>query len=1113
MTVSMNPSTLGQLPPNVQQVIRESIQAGKPVAAEQLVNAIAEDGLSSDAEKELLSLIKTSVDGRVSFDDGEFEGSTVTFENIDPEQLKTQVQARLKQVQRLDNKAGSTMAYRANTFRQIQTADDLKRALEADQKIAGQNDGQRTLHNTGAVAGKILLQDAVLLQKTGLLSPEEKSTLTDLVTKVQQAHSIAALKPADVLALDQMVENALQKLAGGDVQIQSVDAYTLRSLQEIEDLDQRVDVVRRNYDALMDGSVASGYDLSNAVNEVGMSDYQMKAFRAGTSEKGEITKKWANQDVELGRSFTRISDAINEVSTQIGLIENQAVPTLEAQIQNLDQKLVAAAKTIKPELADLSDPEILQEIGLDPLLQHALGEDFSQKRELMNKMVGLQSNLSDLHSARVSGLKNLSTLKTIYSEKEERVSSVNLMQSKLVQASGRMAELENQINSISVQDGAVHEALQRTGQALEKLKGPDGAKVTQKLIEQMGLKDIGALSQEVSQIRDNMISGMQDVLKVYDETRTANPRAKALIQEQIATLQALKTEDPGMALGELGRVRQNLMTELKKMVPSAISLEEYHALTGLDKEVGHFANATHHNQTLIQVKQEMIEEQIKEALDQQQNAASKTTSMLSKFSDEYMAYDTHVNAEVKLLIGLGGKVGPAEVFAGAGVTGSIYVGKRFGMAPAYRAMADLDFTAEVRAKIPKIVEFEYQYRSTIASAGVAFNTMDEAKKFLGDYADMVATKAKLELMKLDPISDNGAAIQEMETEYTRLKATVDKSIADHSCSNDRTRHSFSAKLPFVDKALEKMHLHGHGSKIEGSSEENIFTFTENGETKQVKDHFWRMRGELNHNSFTFFSQNSAELDASGQPTGHSKTRQGFHIGIGSDQVQKLLKSGSKLSDDMANTLAGKVVDMIGPEAGLTVGMVAGLLQNRWTEFTQARAADMARLTNASNVTGKSGMHEEFVIGVDWVLKDDKLQYIALEAGYEAEFKAGGGFNFGTSPVRMEAEFKLDSEVALMYKVYKSDSYKASTVQDKLDQKLPGMNLRQQLAELAAKPELASKIGVGSYIGPELDTIRKQNPQLQGKSDTEVLSALLLNESLAEGTFLAYMLQKSTAAKP
>ena len=1094
-SIQSNLPSFQALPQGVQKIIRDSAEAGEVVSADKLIEAIAEDGMGSDAEKLLIEYLESSADGIVPFEDADFDSSGLGFENVDSNSLKGKIKRRSAVIQRLEKSNTRTMGMRAKNFRNIESLADLKRVLEADQKIAGVNEDQNTLYKTGNIAGKILLQDAVLLQRSGLLNADQKAQLAQWVNQVDQGNGIDALERVDVEAIDQMVEDVLQEL--GDQEILEVNDYALQNLDDLGSIAHRVERVEQNIPALEEHSIAARYDLSNALQETGLSEYQLKNFRTEHPN-------WANHDVELGRSFYRISQSIDEVSQNIELIENNAQPTLEARVEEVDQEILEQVRDLKPEWSERSDEDILTEVGADPIWQDALGEPFKEKAHLMNEMLGLQNELMALHASRVDGLKNLSSLRTIFSEKESRVASVNLMQSRLASASGSMVDLERQIADISIQEGAAREGLTQIAEVLAKFTGPEGKKQAEKLVEQLGLRDINALQAQVSQIRDDMIGGMEDLLQVYEDSGTANDDATALIEKELETLKSLSNDDPGATLQKLHEVRQNLVIELKSSVPSTLALEEYHALTGLDKEVTHFANATHQTQTIGTVKQELIQEQLQEALNQKQNAAEKTTSMLSKFSDQVMAYDTHAGAEVQLLLGVGADVGVAEVFAGAGVTGSIYVGKKFGMAPAYRAMADLDFTAKVKAKIPHIVEFEAEYRQTIASAGVAFSSMDEAKDFLNDYASMVSTKAKLELLKLDPISDRKAQISALEKEYGQLKSKVDKNIREHSCSNDRQQLSAMAKVTGAEKLMHKMGLHG-APKLQFQGEQNTFSFREDGQDKQVQDNSWSVKGEVNHYSFKFFNQDSAELDKAGEPTGHHKTRQGFHIGIPPKQVASLLRAGKKLPEDMVQTLANKMLDALPPGAGLEATMVMALIQKKWGEFTSAQAANLTRLQNSMGL-GHGHAHAEFLVGLDWVMKDDKLQYVALEAGYEKEFEKDFGGQIGATAFRVEGQFKFDTEIALMHKIYKSDSYKAGAVSEKLKEKLPDKSPLEQLRYLLENPEKAAEIGVDSYLNSAYEALGESDPDLAEFDNAELLDAIEVDPSLAEGNLIGYLLK-------
>ena len=272
---------------NVINELKLANQTGK-VNINNLVKEIAKDGLVDDKEVALLEGL-SSGDIEIEDKDNVF---VVKKSNFDPSDLT---------IKALDITSKSSMTVRTEAFKKISTISELKRTLEADQRIAG-ND--KTIYNadnkfTYTTAGKILMQDAIQLEKSGFLDAEDKKFLHKMVS---EARTINSFTPEDIKKLDAIIEKALVKLKGDNPPVITND--------------------------VLDSSMAAINDAFLAVKETGK----------GTN-------------VEGGYMFPRMKKAMAELDNQYNLVDSERIK-IQSQIQDIG-KQIEEQKQLNP-----NDPEI-----------------------------------------------------------------------------------------------------------------------------------------------------------------------------------------------------------------------------------------------------------------------------------------------------------------------------------------------------------------------------------------------------------------------------------------------------------------------------------------------------------------------------------------------------------------------------------------------------------------------------------------------------------------------------------------------------------------------------------------------------------------------------------
>lgn len=1103
-TATRNAVKQAQSPEDVQKVFA---QDGKIDPKEQAVLEEIDAELASITQDENKSL---------TFEEGSTEIKTVDFGN--QVQMKQSTE-RAAAVERLMKRSTEG---RADVLKSASNSEDVKAFLTADQQLAGtQESGTKTRYGAqGAGASKVLIQDAVMLEKFGLLTATQKQDLAAIVNKLHtvkgyqggdKVHYMeigtSAITADDIATLDAMVEDVMQRLDGKPLPQTDYGKVSLLGTEQAGSPDAQFTTIADNLDGL------------NAEFDASIHDLELSYSEMGGGSGGKVGAQ--------GRIFGRIEDAVKEVDGHIKTLNDQVLPALEQQLQSVDDQIKQVILAKRPELADQPEEQLHNATVLDQEL--AADPELKQLQEKKQAVLSTYSLLADrstqLSSAKITGLKRLGEVQTIVREEKVRTSSVNAMAQKLGKATGDLQVLQDQLEHIGKTHGA-------SGHGPQSLN--DIIQAAQKQAQQpyKDLASAEALKAKLGEIRGNMITGMQGLITTYENSSTANASAKQLLQKELATLEALKLDDPAQAIEVLQEVREHLIGELGKQVGPLISKQEFMSLTGLDKKVTAYAQGDMATQGAVDAKISNLQDAIEEAKAEKQKTIERTVDAFSKFADDKMAYGTHAQVSFSISAGLG--VGTEEfgAYAGVGVEGTARIGKDFGVGPTYSATFDLDFIAEAKVKIPYLMDFEAKYSKTLLSTGIAFNTMDETKAFVADVNKQLELGMQVGALEealanaknpglfssVDPEKVK-TLTQELAVRKQELTATeqrVDKAIDTHTISNDKT--SWQGNLALGDDG------HGHGAlTIKGKTETNVQTYQENGHTVQSRETTKMGQFNVGHYGVKVNVQSSEALGPNGEPSGHNKERYGFYISIPPGDVGKLLKKGASLSQSIGketlNQIAGKIVDAVGaidPAAGLNTAFVVALLEKQWSQATATHAKDLHTIGHAADGHhgGGGNFHHEFLVGLEAVYSDNKFQYAAVEAAYEAAGNKAGRFQIPAGPIPLQGRWNVgfEAEVGVVVAKYKSNDYKANQFMSIMQDLKPGMKQAsgpELLQQFATEPALSQDKKLFDYTHGTLKDLRAKHPELAGLSDSETLARALTDaEKYLKGTFFEDLLHRS-----
>lgn len=1081
------------------QPVRAQLKQAK--SAEDVQKIIAADGKIDSKEKAVLEAIETelgnsSEDGNqtLTFKDGQGAANSVAFGKG---MMRETVRAA--GIQRLSSK---TTEGRADVLRTASDTKDLKAFLEADQKLAGS--GKTQYGTSGAGAAKVLMQDAFLLEKFGVLSSSQKEQLNGIVNKLHTVKGFTggdgvhkmevgtdAITPADIQALDAMVKDCMGRLDGSPLPKADVGKLNSLSTPEAGSPQQQFQTVVDNLDGI------------NAETDAAIHDLQLSYSEMGGGDGGKLNAQ--------GRSFGRIQDAVQQVDQQMQLLKTQVMPSMEKALPVLSQDLQDAIVAKKPELKGKDKSEILAALN-DPAVSEDPG--IKPKNEKMQAAMAAYAQLGErmnqLSDAKIKGLTRMSSLGTIVREEKERTSAVNSMAAKLGDATGALQQLQNDLEKIG-------KLAPEHGKPPEKLS--DFIALAQKHANTPveNLKSAEAVKAKLGTIRNDMITGMKGLIKTYETSGTANATATQLLKKELATLEALKTDDPDQALEVLGEVRQHLISELGKQVGPLISKNEYMSLTGLDKKVTAYADADRTLAGTSEAKIEGFKEQIEEAKAEKAQTLERTVNTLSKFADEKLAYGSHAQVNASFTVGLGVGTEKLGVYAGVGVQGVARIGKEFGIGPVYRATVDLEFLAEFKASCPVVGDIELKYRKTLMSGGVGFREMDQARNYVSSVNRSVQAEVNVAVLEQalknakEPMFSSVDPKEVKNCQEALVKAKAELADAQKALK-DAEQYKFELSN---DKTVKegKAVLNGLHAEGKASTETNILTYSSPKEgMNRVEEKSTTFQTTVNHYGMKVMVQNQTQLEPDGTPGHHTKDRYGFYMVIPPEKVGQLLSKGASMTASLGKAtvegMAGQIVAAIGkidPGAGITSAMVIAMMEKQWATATATHAKDLHTVSDAAHGAGHGGhdagdhkFHQEFLVGAEFIYADHKFQYAAVEAAYEGAYKTSGRFNIPAGPIPLQGRWTVgfEAEVGVVVAKVKSNDYKANQFMNYMRDLKPGMEKKatgaEMLMQYASEPKIAEDKKIFEYAHGTLKDLRAKFPELGGLDDTETMKKCLTN---------------------
>lgn len=688
----------------------------KAKTPEQVVEAIGGDGAATAEEQKLIDEIvqemTASSDGTVKFKDGEFEASAgIKFNPAS--NLKDQVSQKVESVMRLalEQKTGT----RDKLLDRLDSVGDVKKALSIDMAQSAKFKDDRF------TAGKILMQDSNMLTRLGLVNSEDQTFLSKLEKRVADKR-LSTLTPPELERLKEIVAKAQQVLEGQPDADQVSPKYRINDASLSEG---SYTGLNENFEALMASSDAAINDANLSVGESGLNSDQMKEQHA----KG----------VQGGASFSRIGSAVREADRQIANL-NKAQATLEKQIPELSAEIEKRSAEVKAAGEDPDKDEILN--GLKASLQTS----GARLKAIIEKRGQLgETKINTLAKAKQYGV--------IVSEFDKRMMAIQSAQGKLSRGCQTLEHLNKWAEGLAV-DAAKHVDDKDAPLYLQAKR--DGA---------------GKALEMAKQSADDMVTAVEDLLKTYETSPTANKKAIELLKKEVETLKTVKAEMSGAnvkdKIKDLTAARERIIAAMDPMVKDGtIDYREVKALKTFDATVTDYAGKASTTGANIKGYIGDIEGMLKEAKTEKSEMdkqSSKGFEMIKKFvGDTGIAYGTHVAANLNVTVGVGNQY----VGIGAGITAGIKIEKTLAGDPnrELQLSVNVGVMAEAHASLGKFFNLDVEFKAAI-QGGLAFATVDDAKKFMQRLADgasaitdgdMDKAKAAMQEMK-DIVAGKGFA--------------------------------------------------------------------------------------------------------------------------------------------------------------------------------------------------------------------------------------------------------------------------------------------------------------------------------------------------------------------
>ena len=698
----------------------------------------------------------------------------------------------------------------------------------------------------------------------------------------------------------------------------------------------------RSGETNMSGSDAAIHDLQLACGESGLTADQLQTQNA--------------QKVEGGRSFARILDAVDEVEKQYSIIKEK-LPAVQKELESLDTQ-------IKQRMAELkSQGKTNDDLQKDPQLQDLMAKYSGAMVDLED----LQGKASDLMNAKIKGLEKLKSIKIIDSEMKARVAGANTMTAQLAGGCEQLNGLKAELNAI-------------------ESKYPDNLDAQK--------TGIGKLKTKAQGVCDQMVKGMEDLIKQYEASPTANKKTIELLKKELETLKTLKMDDPKAAIAKLEQSRTAIVQTLKSLVPSHLDPREFKALTDLDKGVTTFSSTKMALSSSISSRGAELDARIQFALEEAKKQKTLDTNQGMEMIDKFrptaefgIAYGSHFGVSLEAAAGIGGSIGVAEAKIAIGLEAALKVEKSFGAGPAYLLHVDLAAKLRGDISISKLFEAHAELKAGL-TAGLAFNNLDEVKEF---------TK---QLGKVALIASSLSEITDMET-AEKLQAELEKAL--DGLGKMVNQHKYTGGFVAVDAGV-KSELPSVTAGLSGGWSRQVNTYADG---RTIQDDVFKGKVTVGEFGISVSHERSTVVEPK-KTEPITRTAVHFSVPVALLREAKEAGSFSKLPKEVLSQIVDQFKAL---SPGLGTQFEAGVVLSH---LNRLLASETGRQKLDRIMAMGSGGHSEteVFIGIEYIDEGAHGQEWAVEMGLEGSKEFKKDIPVGTSGAFVRGGVKVDYEIGL-----------------------------------------------------------------------------------------------------
>lgn len=786
--------------------------------AYEVVRAIGGDG-EVDAQEmkildELVLQLKDQSAGELQFENAQGQSKALGFDAG----IRDDAVALAQDIQKVNRlRSRSHMKVRAEHHSQVDNLQSLRGVLQADEATA--TEMRENLGPAARTDAKILLQDAFLIERAGLLSLGDKLFVEELGEQLH-TQSINHISREDITRLDAMVDGVIAQLNGDEsLQFLRVDEQALQNMN-VSDYAQaaaNAELVEDNLDALMSSSDAVVHDLLLSTQEVDLSRYQLNQLNN-------------RAEVRLGRSFPRMTLALEEVEKQIFLLEDKAMPALQNRFEGLKQELQARELA----LAELS-PEARAQ---DPVLQLLR----QQIHSLTHQYEHLAEKLNLLSDTRVHGLEKMQDIRELDAQMRREVQQLQNMSADLAEGSQRLEQVQHSIETLPQNRELMYEALRTeveyqvqrgtflesstasailtlldsaeaaAGGLTELLENPmvqqfvDGYMSSHR-VETLMLQEkiVANLEDEIDVIQDEMVSGMESLIDNYS-SGGGKAEVLDLLNAELASLKTLSASDYDDAEGRLqalAELRDQIVERLQPLVPSHMTQRELDAIQGLDNSVTQYSTQYFSTASDTESMQAAVAQQLERAIEERASRTATVNHVLEDMlafdkagGEVSLAYGSHAQVYLGFGAGAGGKLGDDNfnltAKLGLALEASMTVEKAFGQGPAWGSsyLLHLDLEAQIKGELglqALFLELGVNFEAALGvRGGLAFGSVQQIEDF---GALLTETLALAEQLNAAPGSEQAELQTQLETRVQAIAVALEQ----HAYTGESQRASAQAE--------------------------------------------------------------------------------------------------------------------------------------------------------------------------------------------------------------------------------------------------------------------------------------------------------------------------------